>query len=353
MSNVYFKSAENVGPTENQIDQIIDLFPRISPVREGDLVAVKIHPGEYGNTTHMPPILVRTIAMLIKEAGATPFITDTTVLYKSRRFNAADLAYTAAWNGFSHAGMEAPFICADGLRGDDGVCVDIDGSELSHITVASAIAKADCMIMLSHCKGHPASGFGGALKNLGMGCLDKAGKALVHKPQAPEVHQEKCVGCMECLSGCPWDALYVEQGRVMVDYDVCKGDLSCVESCKSGAIISPVASTDKMQARLGEAALGPVKLLKGRIGYLNWIYNLTPGCDCFNFSAPAFAKDIGILASKDPVAIDMASIDLINSNMQHGSVRHISGVWGIDPLIHVNSAARLGAGDLRYDLERV
>jgi hypothetical protein len=350
MSDVFFKAAENIGPDETQIDQITDLFPLVSPVREGDIVAVKIHPGEYGNTTHMHPVLVKTVVDLVKESGGMPFVTDTTVLYKGRRFNAADLVCTAAWNGFSHAGMGAPFICADGLLGDDSVNVRIDGAKVSDITVASAIAKADCMIMLSHCKGHPASGFGGAVKNLGMGCLDKAGKTFVHKPGVPGIDPEKCIGCEKCISECPWGALYMEEGKAVVDSEMCKGDLSCASSCRYGAILPPEGHTDEMQARLGEAALGPIKLLEGRIGYINWIFNLTPGCDCFNFSAPAFARDVGMLASKDPVAIDMASIDFINRRMSHDRAGQITGLWGVDPLIHLEYAARVGAGSLQYSL---
>lgn len=350
MSDVFFKAAENIGPDETQIDQITDLFPLVSPVRKGDIVAVKIHPGEYGNTTHMHPVLVKTVVDLVKESGGVPFVTDTTVLYKGRRFNAADLACTAAWNGFSHAGMGAPFICADGLLGDDSVNVRIGGSKVSEITVASAIAKADCMIMLSHCKGHPGSGFGGAIKNLGMGCLDKAGKTLVHKPGVPGIDPEKCIGCGKCLADCPWGALYMDEGKAVVNTKICTGDLSCAGSCKYGAIVPPEGHTDEMQARLGEAALGPIKALKGRIGYINWIFNLTPGCDCFNFSAPVFARDVGMLASKDPVAIDMASIDLINRKMSHDHTGQIAGVWDVDPVMHLEYAAEIGAGSLQYSL---
>ncbi|TGC07920.1 DUF362 domain-containing protein [Methanolobus halotolerans] len=350
MSDVFFKPSENIGTDETQIDQIIDLFPKISPVRKGDIVAVKIHPGEYGNTTHIHPVLVRTVVDLIKEAGGIPFVTDTTVLYKGRRFNGVEVIDTAAINGFSHVGTGAPFICADGLLGDECVTARIDGEKVDEITVASAIARADSMIMISHCKGHPASGFGGAVKNLGMGCLDKAGKTRVHEVGRPDIDPEKCVGCNKCVTVCPWGAISVDEGKARVDKELCKGELSCAQSCKHGAIVPPPGFFNEMQARLGEAAMGPIKLLEGRIGYINWTFNLTPGCDCFNFSAPAFTGDIGILASKDPVALDMASIDLINKRMQHERKGQIHDVWGIDPVIHVKYAAQIGAGHPEYRL---
>nr|WP_321498613.1 DUF362 domain-containing protein [uncultured Methanolobus sp.] len=352
MSQVFFKAAEDTGPQNTQIDQITELFPLISPVCEGDLVAIKIHPGELGNTTYVRPVIVKTVVDLVKKAGGIPFVTDTTVLYTSKRFNAADLFYTAATNGFTMGSMGAPFVCADGLRGDDSVSVDIGGEVLDSITVASAIANADSMIVISHCKGHPASGFGAAVKNLGMGCLDKAGKTVVHKVASPAIAIDKCVGCGKCVKACPWNAISVNEGKASVNYDQCRGELSCMESCNFDAIIPPADFPVKMQARLGEAAYGPVKLLPDKIGYINWIFDLTPGCDCFNFSSPVFAGDVGITASKDPVALDKASLDLVNERMKHDGGGCVNNVWGIDPLIHLEYAEKIGAGSMKYDLVR-
>lgn len=352
MSKVFFKPAAEIGPENTQIDQIEEVFRKMSVVEKGDLVAIKIHPGEYGNTTYVRPVIVRTVVDLVKEAGGIPFITDTTVLYGGRRFNGADLLWTSAVNGFTFASMNAPFIPADGLLGDDSVAVPIGGEYIDEITVASAIAKADAMIMISHCKGHPASGFGGAVKNLGMGCLDKAGKAKVHAPGKPDIKLENCVGCGKCVKACPWDAISLENGKANIDRNLCRGEQSCLGSCRFEAIVLPEGHTTEIQARLGEAALGPLKLLYGKIGYINWMFDLTPGCDCFNFSAPAFAGNVGLLASTDPVAIDKASLDLINKKIaEEGCMHSINDVWGIDPRIHLEYAAKMGAGNMEYSLD--
>ena len=352
MSEVFFRSAAEIGPTNTQIDQIKELFQKIPVVEEGDLVAIKIHPGEYGNTTYVRPVIVRTLVDLVKEAGGIPFITDTTVLYGGKRFNGAELLWTAAVNGFTDGSMNAPFISADGLLGDDSVTVPIGGEYIDEITVASAIAKADAMIMISHCKGHPASGFGGAVKNLGMGCLDKAGKAKVHAPGKPDIDLESCIGCGKCLQACPWDAISLENGKANIDKNLCRGEQSCLGSCRFEAIVPSEGHTTEIQARLGEAALGPLKLLPGKIGYINWIFDLTPGCDCFNFSAPVFAGNVGMLASMDPVAIDKASLDLINKKIvEEGCMHSITDVWGIDPRIHLEYAAKMGAGNMEYSLD--
>ncbi len=345
LNEIIFKDAKVTKPEYNQPEQIKRIFPRVSPVRKGDIVAVKIHPGEYGNTTHVRPVIVRTVVDLVLEAGGIPFVTDTTTLYRGMKLNAAELIKGAAMNGFTHASMNAPFIVADGLRGSNGKEILLNGEALDSITVASAIAEADSMIVISHGKGHPASGFGGAVKHLGMGCLDRAGKIRVHEVGKPSIDPEKCIQCGDCVEICPWGAITPPE----IDLSKCCGELSCADACQQEAIVPPPDATDKMQQRLGEAALGPIKALPGRIGYINWVYDLTPGCDCFNFSAEKFVEDIGILAGKDPVAIDSATIDLINKRMKLNG-RTIETVWGVNPWIHIEAAEKIGCGSRNYKL---
>lgn len=345
MNKIIFKDARITKPQDNQPEQVKRIFPEISPVKDGDIVAIKIHPGEYGNTTHIRPVIVRTVVDLVIKQGGIPFVTDTTTLYKGMKLNAAQLIQGAAMNGFTHASMNAPFIVADGLRGGDGREIKVDGEALDKITVASAIAEADSMIVISHGKGHPASGFGGALKHLGMGCLDRAGKIKVHEVGRPSIDPEKCIQCGDCVEVCPWGAITPPH----IDHKKCCGELSCADACQQEAIIPPVDASDKMQQRLGEAALAPIKALRGRIGYINWVYEITPGCDCFNFSGEHFVEDIGILGGKDPVAIDSATIDLINERMKPDG-KSIYHVWGVNPSIHLEAAEKIGCGSRKYSL---
>src|SRR3989304_4563231 len=254
LSGVLFQNAKITKPQDNQPEQIKRIFPQISPVKDGDIVAVKIHPGELGNTTHLRPVIARTVVDLVIKAGGTPFVTDTTTLYRGMKLNAADLIKGAAMNGFTHASMNAPFIVAGGLRGGDGKKVKLNGEALDSITVASAIAEADSMIVVSHGKGHPGSGFGGAVKHLGMGCLDKPGKIKVHEVGKPSIDPEKCVQCGERIEVCPWGAISPPD----IDHSKCCGELSCADACRQEAIIPPPDACEKMQKRLGEAALGPI-----------------------------------------------------------------------------------------------
>jgi len=153
---IIFKDAKITNSNDNQPEQIKKIFHHISPVKKGDIVAIKIHPGEYGNTTHVRPVIVRTVVDLILKAGGIPFVSDTTTLYRGMKLNAPDLMNCSSMNGFNQTSMNAPFIVADGLRGGQGKKIPIDGDELDSITVACAIAEADSMIVISHGKGHPA-----------------------------------------------------------------------------------------------------------------------------------------------------------------------------------------------------
>jgi len=345
LNKIIFKDARVTKPQDNQVEQVKRIFPEISPVKDGDIVAIKIHPGEYGNTTHVRPVVVRTVVDLVIKQGGIPFVTDTTTLYNGMKLNAAQLIQGAAMNGFTHASMNAPFIVADGLRGSDGKVIKINGEALDSITVASGIAEADSMIVISHGKGHPASGFGGAVKHLGMGCLDRAGKIKVHEVGRPSIDVEKCILCGDCVQVCPWGAITPPK----IDHKKCCGELSCADACQQEAIIPPPDASDKMQKRLGEAALAPIMALNERIGYINWVYDITPGCDCFNFSGEHFVQDIGILGGKDPVAIDAATIDLINERMKPDG-KSIYHVWGVNPSIHIEAAEKIGCGSRKYNL---
>jgi uncharacterized protein len=345
LNKIIFKDARITQPQENQPEQIKKIFPEISPVKKGDIVAIKIHPGEYGNTTHVRPVIVRTVADLVIKEGGIPFVTDTTTLYKGMKLNAAELIQGAAMNGFTHASMNAPFIVADGLKGGDGKEIKIKGEAIDSITIASGIAQADSMIVISHGKGHPASGFGGAVKHLGMGCLDRAGKIKVHEVGRPSIDPEKCILCGDCVEICPWGAI----DPPGIDHSKCCGELSCADTCRQEAIIPPQDAPEKMQKRLGEAAFGPISALNGRIGYINWVYDLTPGCDCFNFSGERFVEDIGILAGTDPVALDAATIDKINERMKLNG-KSIYNLWGVDPMIHLEAAEKIGCGSRKYSL---
>ncbi|MHC1624425.1 MAG: DUF362 domain-containing protein, partial [Methermicoccaceae archaeon] len=208
-SNVLFKDAREGSPSDSQPEVIKKILPSLLDINKGDLVAVKFHPGDYGNTTHVRPVVVRAVVDAVHEVGGKPFVTESTTLYSGKKLDARGVIEVATANGFTEASVNAPFIVADGLRGDDGTEVYVGGSEIEYTEVASACYEADYMIVLSHGKGHPSTGYGGAIKHLGMGCLTKKGKRQVHEVCRPLVDAELCTGCGECVEECPWDAITV------------------------------------------------------------------------------------------------------------------------------------------------
>ncbi|HID27465.1 MAG TPA: DUF362 domain-containing protein [Methanosarcinales archaeon] len=354
-SEIIFKNARF--KAEDSVPRkIIKMLESIISVEKGDLVAIKIHCGEHGNTAYIRPVMVRTVVDLVKSAGGRPFVTETTTLYKKGRFDAKNLIETAAKNGFTMSTIGAPFIVANGLRGEDGRIVKINGKILKEIRVASAIAEADSMIVLSHGKGHPFTGFSGAIKHLGMGCLDNKGKSLVHEPCIPFVSEEKCIGCGKCHKVCAWKAVVLNK-VAKINQVKCRGELACATHCPVDAIKVPEGAKNEFLKILGEAALGPIKVLNGKITYINFLYDITPACDCFAFSDAPYVNDIGMIASKDPVAIDAASIDLINKqpftpHFMPLETKHdkFKTIWGVDPWIPLKAAEKIGAGKLKYKI---
>ncbi|RLF24108.1 MAG: 4Fe-4S ferredoxin [Thermoprotei archaeon] len=282
-------------------------------IGEGEIIAIKVHLGERGNFRHPRPQIIRSVVDYVKKHGGKPFVTDTTTLYAGYRGDAVDYLETAAMNGFTMGTINAPVIIADGLRGRDAVEVKV-GGELGKVDVAAAIAEADAMIVISHVKFHLSFGFGGALKNLAMGCTARATKFAMHSTSKPTVDVDRCTGCRLCERHCRWEAIRVIEGKARIDYEKCVGCGDCLAICRSGAITIPWDRTDRIQRLAAQAAKGVLMTFeKNKVFYINLLMEVTRYCDCGTFLESPVIPDIGILGSYDPVAIDQASMDLINA----------------------------------------
>ena len=358
MSDVYFLDYAKGGSILRGMRDLLtmsSLADAMSPQRS---VAIKLHMGELGNVTYIRPFFVRRVADLVKRAGGEPFVTDTTALYPGARGTPERYLATAAANGFTEASIGAPVVIAD--EGDDGIAVAIespvDGCELTQIMVASKIHHADSMLVLSHAKGHMQTGFGGAIKNLGMGCVTQEGKAASHSANTPVFDESKCDGCGLCVEACPRDALVLAEGRIMRDMTRCMGCSSCLFTCPMDAFEFPPGASDRLQVNVAHAAYAVLKNLKGKVGFINFVQDVTPQCDCAAPAGKPVVQDVGILASLDPVAIDKASIDLIDQapvvvSPAPASPPDLLGkIYGIDSLVQLRAAERLGLGKLEYNL---
>lgn len=275
-------------------------------------VAVKIHFGEHGNVAYIRPNYAKVVIDVIKELGGKPFLTDCNTLYSGSRSNAIDHLHTAIQNGFNRLQVGCDAIIADGLRGKDEHTVDIGGKYCPTPKIGSAIAEADIIVSMTHFKGHEMAGFGGALKNLGMGSGSVAGKLDMHSTAQPKVNQDKCGGCRLCEQNCAHDAIHVVDKKAQIDYDRCVGCGQCVAICKNeGVVMGSTESGEILNYKIAEYTKAS---LNGKPNFhVAFIMNVSPECDCWGHNDAAVVPDIGMAASFDPVALDQACVDLVNS----------------------------------------
>ncbi len=276
--------------------------------------AIKIHFGEPGNLAFLRPNYAKVVADYIKELGGKPFLTDCNTLYVGRRKNALEHIEAAYENGYSPFSTGCHVIIADGLKGTDDIRVPVPGGELvQEAKIGRAVMDADIVISLSHFKGHEATGFGGALKNIGMGCGSRAGKMEMHSDGKPLTHNDACRGCRECANYCAHDAISFVNHKAVIDLSRCTGCGRCMGVCRYDALYSDfdAQSKDLLCKKMAEYACA---VLHGRPQFhISLIVDVSPNCDCHCESDAPIVQDIGMLASFDPVALDCACADLVNA----------------------------------------
>lgn len=295
-------------------------------VSSGKKVAIKVHLGERYTQAYLRPIYVRKVVDKVKELGGRPFVCDTLfsggrvlrddrgeAVWSRRALDEALL--TAAMNGFTNETMGCPVIFADAPKGLSYVEHPFKGRYIKRVYIASAIAEADVLLCLSHFKGHDVMAIGGALKNLGVGCSSKRGKWWIHHNAKLSIDPSKCNGCGECVSQCPVGAIEMVGGKARIATELCVDCAFCLDYCQAGAFTSRTfPSLEEQEARVGESAAGIADYFKGRAAFVNLAIDIVPLCDCDAFQGTPFVPDIGVLASKDPVAIDKACVDLVNAS---------------------------------------
>ena len=277
---------------------------------ENKLVAIKMHFGELGNISYLRPNYARAVVDVVKELGGHPFLTDCNTLYPGSRKNALEHLECAWENGFTPLTAGCPVIIGDGLKGTDDIAVDVDGEYCKQAIIGRAIMDADIFISLSHFKGHEEAGFGGCLKNIGMGCGSRAGKADMHNQGTPTINQDKCRGCKRCQRECANHGLeYNEETHKMhVNADNCLGCGRCLGACNFDAIkFTDSNAIPVLTAKIAEYTKAVVS---GRENFhISLIVDVSPYCDCHGENDAPILPNIGMFASFDPVALDQACVD--------------------------------------------
>jgi len=273
------------------------------------MVAIKLHFGEPGNLAFLRPNYAKRVADVVRSLGGLPFLTDCNTLYVGRRKNALEHMDSAFENGFSPMSTGCQIIIGDGLKGDDDVEVPVRGGEyVTTAKIGRAIMDADVFISLNHFKGHEMTGFGGAIKNIGMGCGSRRGKMEQHADGKPIVDQALCVGCKGCSKYCAQGAISYPTRKASIDYSKCVGCGRCIASCLFDAIHSPqdtsCAMLDRKMAEYAKA------VVDGRPNFhINIVIDISPNCDCHGENDLPILPDVGMFASFDPVALDQACAD--------------------------------------------
>lgn len=327
-------------------------------------VAIKMHFGEPGNLAFLRPNWAKTVADFVKERGGKPFLTDCNTLYVGGRKNGLDHLDTAMLNGFNPMTTGCQVIIADGIKGNDEVEVPVEGGEyVKNAKIGRAVMDADVFISLTHFKGHESAGFGGALKNIGMGCGSRAGKMEQHNAGKPHVVQKHCVGCKLCTKICAHDAISVQDRKATIDHSKCVGCGRCIAVCARNAITVNIdESNTNLSRKISEYAKAVVD---GRpCFHISLIIDVSPNCDCRAENDAAIVPNVGMFASFDPVALDMACVDAVNTQpILRGSAADIGDCHDQDHFhcIHPDTdwmsclehAEKLGLGTREYELIKI
>jgi len=350
-SKVYFvavNDANDIRTVNDKLESLLEKSQVLDFIRKEQKVAVKLHFGEEGNAGFVRPEHVRVICAEIVSKGSTAFLSDANTLYRGRRLNSKDHLALAHEHGFTKEAVGIDIIIPDDTKKENIVDVQINQKFIKTAKLVRFFIDADALVVVSHFKGHILTGFGGALKNIGMGCATRKGKLAQHCDVSPVVYADKCTGCGECEIVCPVGAIQIKNNKSALDSAKCIGCASCMAVCPTMAMFVDIEAGDKVQEKMAEYSLAVLRDKKGKAGFFNFAIRINKECDCWGMENPSIAPDVGILASLDPVSIDKASFDLVNKACGKDIFKAAHPEQdGMKQLAH---AQEIGLGNLDYDL---
>jgi uncharacterized Fe-S center protein len=354
-SRVYFIAVNEQDASrtiELKLLRLLEAGTIIDFISHGDNVAVKMHFGEEGNTGYVHPQYLRIICDAINARGASPYLADTNTLYHGKRLNSKDHLKLAYEHGFTADAVAAPVVIPDDTKKKNVAELKIGRRFIKTAKVLKIFLEADAIVGVAHFKGHLMTGFGGALKNIGMGCAAREGKLAQHCDISPVVILKNCTGCRECVKVCPVNAISMRQEKSSIDNTKCIGCASCIAACHFGAIeVNWAAGGESIQEKMIEYALAVLSGKEKKRVFINFALKITKECDCLAKDDPRISPDVGILLSTDTVSIDKASLDLIIKTCGRDIFKEAHPER--DGNKQLRYANELGLGSLEYELVEV
>ncbi|MDR4503441.1 MAG: DUF362 domain-containing protein [Candidatus Scalindua sp.] len=351
-SNVFFsqtKEGESHPSIANKIAILFDAAEVKSVINRGDMVGIKTSFGEKGNIGHIRPPLIKAFVDKVKVSGGKPFLFETNTLYVGKRSNAIDHLMLAHEHGFTIENTGAPVIIGDGLFGEHDYTVRLDQKLCKNAHIAGVAKASNALISVAHVTGHLATGMGGTFKNIGMGLSSRGGKLAQHSGVLPQIIKKKCKICKICQVWCPVDAITMGEEAAIINPEKCIGCGECLAVCQFDAVkIAWDEDTVNLQKKIAEYSLAVLEEKRDKAAFFNFLTHMTAHCDCMDKPYKPDIPDIGIMASKDPVALEKATIDMINDRTGKDFFRSI---WPeIDYTVQLQHAHEIGLGNLEYHL---
>ena len=324
MTDVLFQKTS--GPPDGYVASLRVLLDQLKPsFAGGDKVGIKLHWGEKGNRSFLPPVYAREIVQWLREQGTRPFVFDTTVLYSGGRRTGKDALKTAAEHGYTEEYLGCPVVVADGMDGRDVVDIPAGFKHFETVQVASLVGKTNGFVIFSHFKGHLAAGFGGAIKNISMGFASRAQKQRMHSDAHPVLMRDKCVRCGVCCDSCPAGAAQLaDDGYPTYDLEKCIGCAQCIALCPEVALKILWDTDDTVfQEKLVETAAAVWKIIKDKSVLISALLNITRDCDCLAGENPVIFPDVGFVGGYHPVIVDAESLRLVGAEVFAKTHPHI------------------------------
>lgn len=354
-SEVYFIRVNNLDILETaktKLKNLIEESGILNFIVQGDRVTMKMHFGEEGNTGYVNPGYIRVISENIARKEAEIILSDTNTLYRGRRMNSKEHLALAYEHGFSEESCGCRVLIPDDSKRENILDVPVNQRLIKVAKVARVFLEADAIIGIAHFKGHMMTGFGGALKNIGMGCAAREGKLAQHSDISPFVIIERCVACKECIKSCPAQSIFIKEDKAYIDPVKCIGCASCIAACLENAIeVNWEAGGSNVQEKMIEYTKAVLKDKKENSAFINFATKITKECDCLAKDDPRIVADVGILASHDPVSIDKASLDLVIKGAGRDIFKEVHPFR--DGFKQLSYAEELGLGNLEYELIEV